>query len=243
MVNKKSVDRTIAGVLPERSRLYNVAFPAAGVSAQSGPTWPFASIERGVKKRCKDVRPLGGDDRNNRRALGATDKISDLRFVALMTHANGRCDDIESMLYACVFTDLNMTDEWADAIDSHLDVTLAYADDGDLYLVASPNIIGAFEDDFFDSQLLYYLDDIRNALRLVLDDGTHRNAAAAALRKFMAGSDPDLGAFKNPLAANRFRIKGEATMFGPRLQCPSCKGKGRKFFRPCPDCNGIGFTR
>lgn len=240
MVSKTSFD--FAGRLPERSQLYNVAFPASGVSATGSGIWTFASIKRGLEKRCRDVKEIRVDEAN-RRLIAATDRESGLRFVALMTHANGQKDMIESMLYACSFTGYEMTEERANIIDGHLAVTLAYEADGDLFLVASPNIVGAFDVDFFDGQLQLFLQDIRTARRLLLDDGAQRAATTAALRSLMAAGDPELGALQNSVSASRFQIGREVSMFGPRHDCATCGGKGRRLFRACTDCNGVGFTR
>ncbi len=242
MVRKKLSDKSILGGVPERSRFYNIAFPASGVSDGPGETWPFASIRRGLERRCRDVKEIRANG-ENRRALVATDKNTELRFLALMTHVNNRREDIESMLYACVLSGLGMTDDRAKEIDRHLRITLAYADEGDLYLVASPNILGDFDPDFFDSQLLVYLDELATVIRLLLDDGTHRSAAAAALRSLMAGSDPELGALKNPLGAGRFQVRQQASMFGARHDCEACNGKGKRMFRACAECDGRGYRR
>lgn len=242
MVSKKSIYRTMAGVLPDRSRFFNVAFPAAGATYDAGAIWPFSSIMRGLQKRCRNVEELRGDPTKNRRALGATDKISDLKFVAIMTHVNGRPDDIAEMLYVSVFGGVGMTDERAEEIDRHLDVTLAYAEDGDLYLVASPKIVDEFDDAFFNDQLTLFLDDIRNAMRLVLDDGDMRSAAVREIKSMMAGTDPGLSGVRNRLDGNRFHAEA-VSIFSPRVDCETCGGKGKRFLRTCPDCSGRGYRR
>lgn len=242
MVSKKSLSRTMAGVLPERSRLYNIAFPAAGATFDAGASWPLVAIKRGLQKRCRNVEELRGDASKNRRVLGATDKVSDLKFIAIMTHANGRSGDITEMLYVSVFGGVDMTDERAEAIDRHLDVTLAYADEGDLYLVASPKIVGGFNEEFFDEQLTLFLDDIRNAMRLVLDDDTMRSAAVREVKAMMAAADPARDRILNRLDANRFHAE-PVSIFSPRSDCEACNGKGKRWLRSCPDCSGRGYRR
>ena len=242
MVSKKSLTRTMAGVLPERSRLYNIAFPAAGATFDAGAYWPYVAIRNGLQKRCRNVEELRGDASKNRRVLGATDKVSDLKFIAIMTHANGRRDDITEMLYVAVFGGLDMTDERAEAIDRHLDVTLAYADEGDLYLVASPKIVGDFNGEIFNDQLTLFLDDIRNAARLVLDDGAMRSAAVREIKTMMTSADPGLAGMRNRLDANRFHAEA-VSIFSPRTDCETCGGKGKRWLRTCPDCSGRGYRR
>jgi len=242
MVSKKSVYRTMAGVLPDRSRFFNVGFPAAGAVYDAGAFWPAPAIMRGLQKRCRNVEELRANPPQNRRTFGATDKVSDLKFIAIMTHANGRPDNITEMLYAAVFSGFNVDDDWAQRIDAHLDVTLAYADDGDLYLAASPNIFGDFDDKVFDDQLTYFLDDLRNAFRLLIDDGTMTRAAVSEIKSMMSAADPSMAAFGNRAGAHRFHAKA-VSMFSPREDCQTCGGKGKRFLRTCPDCSGRGYRR
>ncbi|MHA7873741.1 MAG: hypothetical protein ACX939_15430, partial [Hyphococcus sp.] len=214
-----------------------------GASFEGGEGWPFNRIERALKQRCKDVRELDPQPANNRRTLAATDRTSDLKFLALTTHANGRRDTITEMLYASAFTGLIMTEERAARIDAQLEVTYAYEDEGDLYLVASPKIVGEFDEEFFGMQLEFFLTDLRNALRLILDDGAHARMAASELKALMNAAEPTQGPLRNRMDGNRF-LADAVSMFGPREDCPTCNGKGRRFlFSSCKECSGRGFTR
>lgn len=242
MVSKKSLTRTMSGILPERSRYFSVAFPAAGATYDGGAFWPFPSIKRGLQQSCRDVEELRADPARNRRTLGATDKVSDLKFIAVMTHANGRPDNITEMLYGAIFGGFDVDDERADAIDRHLDVTKAFADEGDLYLLASPKIFGSFDDDIFSDQLIWFLDDLRNAARLLLDDGSMARDAALEFKSMMRAADPSMAAIRNRLDSNRFHAEA-VSMFGPREDCATCNGKGKRLLRTCRDCSGRGYRR
>ncbi len=241
MNSKKSLSRLMAGGRADFAQVFNVSFPAAGATYDGGDVWPFRDIKRGLERNCDNVEELRADAANNRRSFGATIRKTPLRFVAIMTHANGRRDDITEMLYAARFTGGNIDDKTAEAIDRHLEITLAYADEGDLYLLASPKIFGRFDPQVFDAQLGYFLDDLRSAARLLFDDGTTSRAAAGEIRSMMA-ADPAMAAFANRLDSNRFHAEA-VSMFSARHDCDACNGKGKRLFRSCAECDGRGYRR
>ncbi|MGF1545499.1 MAG: hypothetical protein ACFB00_13560 [Parvularculaceae bacterium] len=135
------------------------------------------------------------------RALGATDGESGLRFVSLMTHTNDDANEIEMMIYVSVFAGLRMNDARASAIDRRMVVASAYEEEGDLYIAASPKIVGDCEQRFFDEQLRMYLGDIRIAMGVLLESGARRSAAGRTL--FRPDSDPRAGAFANEFHDDR----------------------------------------
>lgn len=216
---------------------FNSEFPAT--SNAGGYSWPFDSILRGLHRRCKNVKEVAADPGRNVRGIAATDTLTDLNFVAVLTHAPGAPNNIVELLYGAAFVDMNLTDADAGRINNVTYVSTAYVDDGNLFLMASARIERAFDAEFFDEQLSLYLQDLRSAALSIARGqiGAHHGPAMFA-QTMLSGATTGLG--------NRPRTRAQAAEFVRRMSevrtCRACGGSGRRWLAPCSACGGGGST-
>ncbi|GGY44334.1 DnaJ-like cysteine-rich domain-containing protein [Parvularcula lutaonensis] len=204
--------------------------------AMTGPGWTGSRILAVMQRMGLDPRPAEPEAGDDLRIISGLDPASQLPFGA-MYFAEPH-DGVSYLSLIALIEAPGLTEAGAKRIGARLSVATAFIDQGHLCVFAELNTKPPFTDDFFSTQLDFFLKDLRLAAQMLFgsSDMTFRAVDAfREVRRRRGDSAPIVRALLG-------RSKGDA-FTAATVTCSRCNGTGRRFLRPCRDCYGTGEKR
>lgn len=215
-------------------------------SGSDEASWPKQQVVSALKKRFGDVDKLAEDGPLS--VYGVADHGVNF-VVALMQTAEGS-GDVAELGFLARFVDFGATAGMVEAINRNLHISVASIEQGDLFLMAGMEVIGAFD----EAQFNLILEQWRRDLTVCIHELTGADASLAdafpaakleAARNFAVNRAPSVDSGNGQTSAeidflSSFLGKGRAD----RMMCGDCEGRGKRGLikRTCEACDGSGFV-
>jgi hypothetical protein len=209
-----------------------------GEPALPDGVWPRAGVVAAVKARFGAVEDIGQEQ--GYALYGVTDR--DVRFVVALLLVAGATDKISEIGFIARFTGFQLSANALEQANRRLHISVLADEWGELYLLGGVAATGAFNPATFTLVLEAWRRDLTIALQALAGGsvadafGAARSAAAAQFATNAAPEKPEamLAAF-NAFAAGSGRALAA---------CNACDGRGRigLIARPCAACDGEGLV-
>ena len=220
----------------------------------TGHGWTVSNIVSTLRELDLSPQPLEPEPDEDLRLVALADPASGLRFGCF--YVPGAGDRMEALGMICMIPAAHASEDDAARIDRALPMAAAFLEAGDLWVYAEFNIAVRFTRAFFQTQVEFYLRDMRTALQM-LASGAGMSLQAARLMRGIArrkgAQSPMIRALSNGGGRMGGRGRRPTPLSGdaassvyaaaPKGHCPDCRGSGKGLFRPCRPCKGTGLVR
>lgn len=222
-------------------------------AGMAGTGWTVSNIFSSLRElglAPTAVEPEGPD---TLRLIALYDPASTLKFGCL--YEAGRGDAISMIGMLCILPAPHLSREDVMGIDQRLAMATAFLEDGQLWIYAELNISPTFTRALFETQVDFYVNDMRTALQMLMSGEAMTFKAADAMKQIARQrgmASPMVRALMNKGEDRPSRSRAQSPVAvmaaaqapkRPATHCPKCKGSGRGLFRSCAECGGMGLVR